>query len=157
MTVYTVHLQSGDAEAAGAVFVPEGFAWSAFAVPPLWLLWHRLWLAAFGWCVLVLLVTVVPLGFSTPLKELFLLLIAVLCGLEARQLWRRKLTGEGMPVAEIVSGDTLQDAEIHFFHRWAERAPVLPPPPAVPRQTQLPSAYGSAHETPFGLFPEPEK
>ena len=29
-----------------AVFVRDGFSWLAFLLPPLWLLWHRLWLEA---------------------------------------------------------------------------------------------------------------
>ena len=32
--------------AAGAVLVRDGFSFLAFLLPPLWLLWHRLWIEA---------------------------------------------------------------------------------------------------------------
>jgi hypothetical protein len=151
MTVYTVHLQGEDAQEAS--FVPEGFSWGAFVFTPFWLLWHRLWLAALLWCAAMAIIFAAPLGLSLFAKELAVFLIALLCGLEGNQWRRQKLLGVGKPLADIVSADTRDDAEIHFFHRLQERTASLPtvPPPLPLRAAQVPAA-----ETAFGLFPEPE-
>jgi hypothetical protein len=150
MTTYTVHLQGEDVQAAS--FVPEGFAWKAFLVPPLWLLWYRLWLAFCLWCFAFTLLLLVP---STPLvKELFLILIALLCGLEGQQWRRQKLMRQGKDLTDIVSGDSLEDAEIQFFHRHAERVPSAPV--VTPVSQPAAAISDSASEPAFGLFPEPE-
>jgi hypothetical protein len=153
MTVYTVHLQGEDAETAS--FVPEGFAWRAFVLPPLWLLWHRLWLAFVLWCGACAILIAAPLQLPSLLKELLFLLIALLCGLEGQQWRRQKLLRQGKRIADIVSGDTRDDAEIHFFHRWAERTPSMLNQPLYSARA-VPMAASQAAETPFGLFPEPE-
>jgi hypothetical protein len=154
MTVYTVHLQGEDAETAS--FVPEGFAWRAFVVPPLWLLWHRLWLAFVLWCVACAIIIAPPLHLPFLAKELLFLLIALLCGLEGQQWRRQKLLRQGKRIADIVSGDTRDDAEFHFFHHWAERRPSMPNEPRYPAQGVL-APLVPTDQTPFGLFPEPEK
>jgi hypothetical protein len=49
MAVYIVMEPPGGVgadAAADARLVRDGFSWPAFLVPPLWLLWHRLWLEA---------------------------------------------------------------------------------------------------------------
>jgi len=153
MTVYTVHLQGEDAETAS--FVPEGFAWRAFVLPPLWLLWHRLWLAFVFWCVAAVILLAAPLHLSFLAKELLFLLMALLCGLEGQEWRRQKLVRQGKRMADIVSGDTHGDAEIHFFYRWAERGSSGLNEPPHPAHAGFLSAV-PATETPFGLFPEPE-
>jgi hypothetical protein len=154
MTVYTVHLQGDDAQAAS--FVPEGFAWRAFLVPPLWLLWHRLWLAFGLWCLAAAILTAAPLHISSLTKEMFFLLIAFLCGLEGQQWRRQKLIREGKPLTDVVSGDTADDAEIHFYHRWADQEPPAVAVMTAPTQTPV-DLHDVAAEPAFGLFPEPEK
>ena len=52
---------SGRAGAADATFIRDGFSWLAFLLPPLWLLWHRLWIAA----VLALIALVLAAGART--------------------------------------------------------------------------------------------
>lgn len=55
MPVYTVHGRvdmSDDRAADRFTFVRDGFHFWAFLLAPFWLLWHRLWLAFFGWLVL---------------------------------------------------------------------------------------------------------
>jgi hypothetical protein len=150
MTVYTVHLQAQDAQDAS--FVPEGFAWGAFVFTPFWLLWHRLWLAVILWCVAVAIIFATPLGLSLFAKELAVFLIALFCGLEGNQWRRQKLTQEGKTLADIVTGDTRDDAEVHFFHRWQESTASATVPPPLPMR----AAQVFATEPAFGLFPEPE-
>src|SRR4051812_50080539 len=59
MPVYTVHAPIAEsAEAARAadhfVFVRDGFHFWAFLLGPLWLAWHRVWLAVLGYGVVTI-------------------------------------------------------------------------------------------------------
>src|SRR3978361_2295351 len=55
MPVYTVHAPiAGNAAIAATdrfAFARDGFHFWAALLGPLWLLWHRLWLALIGWIV----------------------------------------------------------------------------------------------------------
>ncbi len=150
MTVYTVHLQTNDAQDAS--FVPEGFSWAAFVFAPFWLVWNRLWLVAALWCVAMAIVYLIPLGLPSLAQEFGGFLIALLCGLEGNEWRRQKLLRDGKSLADIVTADSRDDAEIHFFHRWQESAAI----PAGPQPLPSGGGQGSAAEPAFGLFPEPE-
>jgi hypothetical protein len=150
MTVYTVHLQGEDAQAAS--FVPEGFAWGGFVFAPLWLLWHQLWLAFVLWCAAMALIFATPLGLSIVAKELCAFLIAFLVGHEGHQWLRQKLTRAGKPLAAVVSADNRDEAEVQFFHRSREGQPFMQGAPLRPAPLTQPPAAA----TPLGLFPEPE-
>ena len=56
MPVYTVHAPvtngAGIAATDRFAFVRDGFHFWAALLGPLWLVWHRLWLALIGWIVL---------------------------------------------------------------------------------------------------------
>jgi Protein of unknown function (DUF2628) len=60
MPIYTVHEPTGALDPVergdGTRFVREGFNVWAFLFGPLFLLWHRLWLALAGWLLLAALV-----------------------------------------------------------------------------------------------------
>ena len=57
MPVYTVHAPAGDGVDLRATdrftFVRDGFHVWATLLGPVWLAWHRLWLALIGWIVLL--------------------------------------------------------------------------------------------------------
>ena len=57
MPVYTVHApvaNNSDIRATDRfAFVRDGFHVWAFLFGPLWLVWHRLWLALIGWIIVV--------------------------------------------------------------------------------------------------------
>ena len=57
MPVYTVHAPQANGSDIRATdrfaFVRDGFHFWAFAFGPLWLVWHRLWLALIGWIIVV--------------------------------------------------------------------------------------------------------
>ena len=67
MPVYTVHAPTArtpiSAPTDRFVFVRDGFHFWAFLFGPLWLVWHRLWLALIGWIVAV---AVLDLGMAQP-------------------------------------------------------------------------------------------
>src|SRR5690606_20417783 len=96
MKIFTVHMKPGQT-AESAVFVPEGFSVWAFLFQPFWALYHRLWLAA-GLMLLALFglgLLTARLGLADGQANMLQLLLAVLIGAEARDLWRWTLKRRG--------------------------------------------------------------
>jgi hypothetical protein len=136
------------------VFVRDRFAWGAFLLGPLWLLWRRLWLALIGYVVVVGLVMVALrfAGAGPSWRTLAGVLIALLLGIEAANLRRWSYVRRGWRDLGIVIGDDLEAAERRFFDTYAADAAergefVAPAPPSPPR----PSSVGDV----IGLFPQP--
>src|SRR5712671_3738349 len=88
MPVYTVHAPvtngAGIAATDRYAFVRDGFHFWAAVFGPLWLVWHRLWLALIGWIAVTVAIDVgiVRLGASGTAIFLANLLIALLMGFE---------------------------------------------------------------------------
>ncbi len=163
MSVFTVHeppLRAADsaADPERFTFVRDGFYFWAFALTPLWMLWHRMWLV-------LLIYLVVAVGADSAMHyagigsggvvvvELF---ISFLVGFEASTLRRFTLARRGWKYVGVVAGDGVEAAERRFFEAWAaaaNRAGEWPtaasaaPPPSAPRAPQTPGI--------IGLFPEP--
>ncbi|WP_349369524.1 DUF2628 domain-containing protein [Salinarimonas sp.] len=144
MRTYTVHLprdaKPGDPAAyERATLVRDGFNWAAFFFSVLWMLWHRLWLAA----LLTLIVLVAfsmaldALGIAQDMAALASLLLASLIGLEASTLRRWTYARRGMPIVDVVSAPDHDAADAlacrRFMDRAAAAASVPVPPPLPPR------------------------
>ena len=173
MPVYTVHAPVADgAETRGAadrfVFVRDGFHFWAFLLGPLWLAWHRLWLA-------LIFYIAVWVGVAVALNQLHAgagtrfavtLLIALLMGFEAASLWRWTVSRRKWRQLDLVVADDEETAERRFFDRWTSRQRIVghdqwtidrgaPPPTrdipgqAFSRPPPLP------HGDIIGLFPQP--
>jgi hypothetical protein len=167
MSVYTVHqppLESGAAAAEPYrfVFVRDGFSWWAFLLTPLWMLWHRLWLALAVYLVgsAALDAGLHALGARTFTLVLAGLLISLLAGLEAGTLRRSKLGRRHWRNIGVVTGDDLEDAERRFFDAWIRQPSARrPAPPASPPPSSSTAPLGPAHSPApsgvIGLFPEP--
>jgi hypothetical protein len=171
MPVFTVHAPVGnEAERAGAadrfVFVRDGFHFWAFLLGPLWLAWHRLWLALIGYIAVMAAVEIalsqLRTGAGTRLIAMFL--IALLMGFEAASLRRWTLSRRKWRQLDLVVADDTETAERRFFDRWAAVRPSLssalaidrgapPPTRSVPGQpfSKAPSQHGDI----VGLFPHP--
>jgi len=161
MAVYTVHqprLRKGEAsvDPERLVFVRDGFHFWAFLLAPLWLLWHRLWLALVLW-VVVFGAAEIGLryaGVRGSAHAAVLALIGLLVGLEASSLRRWTLALHGWKNIGIVVGDNLESAERRFLSDWIENknAPAAARTSATSLPTRLP-----ADRMPevIGLFPEP--
>ena len=173
MPVYTVHASvAGGTEAHGAtdgfVFVRDGFHFWAAVFGPLWLIWHRLWLALLGWIVVTLAVDVGMTRLGAGGTAIFLanVLIALLMGFEAASLQRWTLSRRNWRQLDIVVADDEEAAERRFFDRWTAKQRALSndqsavdrgaPPPTRDVQGQAfsrpPPLPGSSI---IGLFPEP--
>ena len=165
MTVYTVHeprQRSDDAvrDAERFVFVRDGFYFWAFLMPPIWMLWQRLWLALILYLAAVsaLGAGLWALGASEGVRLLATLLVSLLVGFEAATLWRWALARRGWKNVGVVVGADLEAAERRFFDAWVlseKAAPVSRPGTGTPpagsaRPVRMPKAPDVV-----GLFPEP--
>jgi hypothetical protein len=172
MPVYTVHAPvTNGADVAATdrfAFVRDGFHFWAAVLGPVWLAWHRLWLALIGWIVLMAAIDVamVRLGVGTGAIFLADVLLALLLGFEAASLKRWTLSRRNWRQLDIVVADDEEAAERRFFDRWTAKQRSLsndqaavdrgaPPPtrdiPGQPfsRPPPLP------RDEIIGLFPEP--
>jgi hypothetical protein len=172
MPVYTVHApvtrDAGISAADRFAFVRDGFhVWAALAAP-LWLAWHRLWLALVGWFVVLAAIDVglARLGAGATAVVLANGLLALLTGFEAASLRRATLSRRNWRQLDIVVADDEESAERRFFDRWTASQRALAndqsavdrgaPPPTrdIPGQpfSRPPAA---PHGEIIGLFPEP--
>ena len=109
---------AADAAAAAerAVLVRDGFAFLAFLAPPLWLLWHRLWieaLLAFATSVgLTALGETAGLGLTGAALSL---LVSIYVGLEGPALRIAALRRRGWRDRGVVEARNAGEAEIRYL------------------------------------------
>jgi hypothetical protein len=172
MPVYTVHAPitvNADLRATDRFnFVRDGFHVWAALLGPIWLVWHRLWLALIGWIVFTLVMEVALVRLGAGPVAIFAAdgLVALLMGFEAASLQRWTLSRRNWRQLDIVVADDEESAERRFFDRWTAKQRALvndqaaidrggPPPtrdvPGQPfsRPPPLPDSEI------IGLFPEP--
>jgi hypothetical protein len=156
MAVYTVHAPPPSAgtrleTAERFVLVRDRFSWPAFWFGPLWMLWHRLWLALFGYVVLLvgLVVAWRATGGSPAASLVIVFVVALLLGNEAPSLRRLNLQRRGFRLCGVVVGDDLEAAERRFFSALTgDRKEAQPTPASVaPGTAAVPDV--------IGLFPHP--
>ena len=164
MSVFTVHeppLRAAETlpDPRRFAFVRDGFYFWAFALTPIWILWHRMWLV-------LLLYIIVAAGADSIVHYagagaggIFSvgLLLSFLAGVEASTLRRFTLARRGWKNVGVVAGDGAEAAERRFFDAWAASASdkraewaspsSAPPPPSTPRVAHTSGI--------IGLFPEP--
>jgi hypothetical protein len=159
MTIYAVHVpeearRGSDEGLERTVLVKDGFHWLALIFPLLWLLFNRCWLAS-----LFLVVVALAIAFGGPaigLGETSVALLEVLLALgiafHAGDIKSRALERRGLPLADIVSASSREEAELRFFERWRGghgTAGVVPAPPPSPSWPQP-----SGSQPVLGLFPQ---
>jgi hypothetical protein len=166
MPVYTVHAPvSSEASATDRfAFVRDGFHIWAALLSPVWLAWHRLWLALIGWLVVTVAIEVAMVRLGAGIGAILVVdvLIALLMGFEASSLQRWTLSRRNWRQLDIVVADDEEAAERRFFDRWTagQRGPSYDqsaidrgaPPPTrdVPGQ-----AFSRPSNEIIGLFPQP--
>ena len=173
MPVYTVHAPVADgteARSAGDrfVFVRDGFHFWAFLLGPLWLAWHRLWLALIGYIATMIGVAVALslLRAGAGTRFTVMLLIALLMGFEAASLWRWTVSRRKWRQLDVVVADDAETAERRFFDCWtSKQGNVGNDQPAVDRGAPPPTRDipgqpfsrppSSPHSDIIGLFPQP--
>ena len=172
MPVYTVHAPRGadPAVRGGAdkfVFVRDGFSFWAFLFGLLWLLYHRLWLAAVGYLVLFVagFAALMQLHPGTGASLTVNFLFALLLGFEGSTLRRWTFSRGKWRQIDTVVADDEEAAEHRFFERLALKpAGLVNDPLAVDRGAPPPTRDipGQSFSRPprqaddiVGLFPNP--
>jgi hypothetical protein len=171
MPVYTVHAPVDSSAGIRAtdkfVFVRDGFHFWAMLLSPLWLIWHRLWLALIAWILftIALDIGIASLGAGRTAVLFANILVALLLGFEAASLERWTLSRRNWRQLDIVVADDEEQAERRFFDRWtAKQRALVNDQTAVDRGGPPPTRDipGQAFSTPpplphdiIGLFPEP--
>jgi hypothetical protein len=170
MPVYTVHAPVADGSDARSatdrfVFVRDGFHVWAFLFGPIWLAWHRLWLALLGYIVVTTGGMIALSRLPGGARFTVMLLIALLMGLEAASLWRWTLSRRKWRQLDVVVADDEEAAERRFFDRWPAGAHGFNDQPVVDRGAPPPTRniQGQAFSRPpplpqsdiIGLFPQP--
>jgi hypothetical protein len=172
MPVYTVHAPVTTDAGLRATdrfgFIRDGFHVWAVVFGPLWLIWHRLWLALFGWIIVTLAVDVGLARFGAGGTAIVLAngLIALLMGFEAPSLERWTLSRRNWRQLDIVVADDEEAAERRFFDRWTARQRALindqtavdrgaPPPTRDVSGQPFSTPPPLPHHAILGLFPEP--
>ncbi len=119
MSTYVVMeppLKRRDPVSDKAVFVRDGFAFLAFLVPPLWLLWHRLWIeAAFAFAAVLALAGLGEVAGFGVTGSLLSLLVSIYVGLEGPALRLAALRRRGWHQWGAIEADSVPDAEIRYL------------------------------------------
>jgi hypothetical protein len=164
MSIYTVHeppLRATETlpDPQRFVFVREGFYFWAFLLPPLWMLWHRLWLVFVVYLVWAagLAGVMHAAGIGAIGGPVVQLCLSILVGVEASTLRRFTLARRGFKNVGVVSGEDLEAAERRFFDTWVAtpRSSSFPAPVAAPTPPTPPPAPAAHPSGIIGLFPEP--
>src|SRR5258707_704799 len=140
---------------------------SPFPGRPLWLAWHRLWLALVGWIVVMIAIDVGMARLGAGAGAIFFtnVLIALLTGFEASSIRRWTLSRRNWRQLDIVVADNAESAERRFFDRWTAKQRLINDQSAVDRGAPPPTREipGQPFSRPpplprneiIGLFPEP--
>ncbi|MDE2578664.1 MAG: DUF2628 domain-containing protein [Hyphomicrobiales bacterium] len=126
MAFFTIHGADalGGARPARAQTVTSDFSWAAFAFGPLWLLAHRLWLAAFAFILAegavfgAILQGVLAPQAGLPLS----FALSLLAGLEGHEWRRRALARRGLPPEDVVAASDGDQALAAFLNAREARA-----------------------------------
>jgi hypothetical protein len=130
-----------------AVLIRDGFAFLAFLVPPLWLLWHRLWieaaLAFVAGAGLTALGETAGLGFTSAALSL---LVSIYVGLEGPALRINALRRRGWRDRGVVEAANGREAEIRYLaaEEEPEEIVVEVSPPLAPTGAPRPASTGPA-------------
>lgn len=134
MAVFAVYAPDGDLTvtetAARVEFVKEGFVWTAFLLPPVYLLVHRVWLGFLAYVIGLVLVNVLGWALGAPEWAAVLagLAYSALIGLEAPGLRQWSLERKGLRHAASVVAPDREIAEHRFFAAVVGRGAVRPAP-----------------------------
>lgn len=155
MAIYSVYLppeRSGKNAAENLRLLRDAKAPLALIFPPLWLIWHRLWVELAVYFAVAMAISLLaawkplpPVLYLSALPGLYFLL-------EGNELIRRKLERQGWRFAGVVNGDNHDEAEIRFVVENEHQFKTEKPKPTM--QTQAASRSIASSAATVGLFPE---
>ena len=129
-----------------AVLIRDGFAFLAFLVPPLWLLWHRLWIeAALAFAAGVGLTALGETAGLGLLGAALSLLVSIYVGLEGPALRINALRRRGWRDRGVVEAANAREAEIRYLAgREEPEEMAVEVPPLAPTCAPRPASTGPA-------------
>ncbi|RUM98573.1 DUF2628 domain-containing protein [Pseudaminobacter arsenicus] len=141
--------RSADAP-ADAKLVRDGFSLIAFLVPPLWLIWHRLWIeAALAFAAALILTALGEVAGFGLAGSLLSLLVSLYVGLEGPALRLAAYRRRGWREWGVVDADTASDAEMRYLGEadlsQHEAEPLAVPTPQAVRPKPAAPALGLLH------------
>ncbi|MGD0719635.1 MAG: DUF2628 domain-containing protein [Roseiarcus sp.] len=154
MTIYAVHLPSGEPDPARAAerarFVRAGFCWPALLFGPFWMLAGALWRGLVVWCFGAVVVALAVSSGRLPGSGAVWLYVlsAVFLGLEGRTLVAAATERDGLGLVDVIQGGDRDEAEAAFYARLVANRPSAPIAPASPNLPIVPNHV-------IGSFPEP--
>lgn len=157
MRLYSVHSPAGDPTPEDYAFVKDGFSWPALIVPPLFIIWHRLWLSLVWYAVFVLVVAWTGRLAGDGVAVAVAVLGSVLFALEGNNIRRMSLEQRGWQEVGASFGSNLDEAEARFFGLSQSTTTAQPKDVSVGRESAASPARQPADEPIIGLFPEPER
>jgi hypothetical protein len=137
--IYTVHHRqeaSGSLTGLGddAVLVKEGFSWPAFFIPPIWLIYKRMWIVLVFYVAVTIALTVLAQVALLPDSAVFVgnLAVNLILGLQGNDLYRWTLARRRYREQAVVVGRNLVTAEQRYFQAIAEAIGRRRTTPAMP-------------------------
>ena len=152
---YTIHIPADGAPrtvrgADSMRFVKDGFTWTAFVVPALWMFVHRMWLPLLGYLVIAVSLDAVVAVFDA--REEYALAVALLLnsliGLEAGQMRRWSLRRRGWQMVGVVTGPDRMECERKAFELWLSGG--------LAAESEIDYETPADDADVIGLFPPPE-
>jgi hypothetical protein len=159
MTIYAVHVpeearRGSDEGLERTVLVKDGFHWLALVLPLLWLLFNRCWLASLFFIVVALAIALggPAIGLGETSVALLEILLSLGIAFHAGDIKSRALERRGLPLADIVSASSREEAELRFFQRWRAGRTTGGTNPVA--QSSQPWPHPAGPQPVLGLFPQ---
>ena len=106
MPLFEIMMPRAGGDLAQTTVLADRFSWGAALVPPVWALYHGLWLESFGWIVLTVLIVVAGLFLGGATAFWLYVLLALWLGFAASDLRMAALKRRGsVPVGTRIAED----------------------------------------------------
>ncbi len=118
--IYTVHINPSQAHATEkAVFIREGFNFTAFLIGTFWALYNKLWVEAFAIMSVLTLLALADKKDWLPSETVMVLNLAfnLFVGFMANDLRRNNLSRKGYIMTDVVVSDSELRAQQRYFDR----------------------------------------
>jgi len=132
MRAYTVHERPNPSalksvRADELYFVKDGFSLFAVLLPPIWMIFNRLWLVLAGYIAVLLALTIIfnVLGIADFWLNYLTLALNLIIGFEADSLIRWTLDRRAWRQIAHVAGSNAEECERRFFENWLHTIPEI--------------------------------
>jgi hypothetical protein len=153
MALYSTYVPP-DGDVGKAIFLRDGLSLFGLVLPPLFLAWNRLWLALAAYLAFQIVLAALSLSGGSEVAAILAVLPGFFLLVHGQELRRNQLERKGWRDVGACVADTVEDAELRYFHRNANSDPVMS---SVPAPANSPSTSGGQikfAQQPLGLFPE---